>query len=80
MFKHIAPKFSLLNRTSYSRQVDPRAESIMTRVDKVIRAHNKDLVLSMSFTSDLWTSAAGDPFISLSLHYIDSNWNMQVFL
>ena len=29
-----------------------------------------------AFTTDMWTSAAGDPFMGLTIHFIDKHWRL----
>ena len=31
-----------------------------------------------SFTTDLWTSAVGDKFLTVTLHFLDKTWRMQM--
>ena len=31
-----------------------------------------------SFTTDLWTSAVGDKFLTVTLHYLDRTWRTQM--
>jgi len=32
-----------------------------------------------SATTDMWTSAAGDPYISFTCHFIDQHWEMKSY-
>ena len=32
----------------------------------------------VSLTTDGWSSVAGDPYLSLTAHYIDENWKLQM--
>ena len=34
-------------------------------------------LFSVSYTTDNWTSRANAPFMSLSLHYINNDWDLQ---
>ena len=34
---------------------------------------------SFSATTDLWTSAATEPYMTLTVHFIDKTWNLQSF-
>jgi len=29
-----------------------------------------------SATTDLWTSSAGDPYMTFTIHFIDANWDL----
>ena len=37
----------------------------------------KDGVSHVSITTDFWTSASHDPYLSLTLHHIDHGWNLK---
>ena len=72
------PKFTVKHRTTYSRQMTSRADGVMQRVNKIISDQvSAKEILSVSYTTDNWTSRANSPFMSLSLHYIDSEWDLQ---
>ena len=34
----------------------------------------------VSFTSDMWTASNSDAFLSLTIHYVDNNWEFKNFL
>ena len=34
---------------------------------------------SLSITADIWTSIATESYLSVTLHYIDNNWEMKSF-
>ena len=38
--------------------------------------HQKQRVKFFSTTTDLWTSAAGGPYITFTTHYINNNWEL----
>ena len=44
-----------------------------------IRELLKDELVTVSFTSDLWTSINSDPYISLTMHFISRGWNLYRF-
>ena len=53
-----------------SRMVDKEADELMEDITAIIKTVKADLV-SLGFTTDLWTSRALDSFISLTLSFID---------
>ena len=53
-----------------SRMVDKEAEELMADITAIIKVVKADLV-SLGFTTDLWTSRALDSYISLTLSFID---------
>ena len=50
--------------------VDKEAEELMADITAIIKVVKADLV-SLGFTTDLWTSRALDSYISLTLSFID---------
>ena len=44
-----------------------------------ILQYSKSHLKSVSFTTDIWTSRNGDPFISLTMHFITSDWELLNF-
>ena len=61
--------------TTLSRMVKAKAESVRKEVASILRAVKADLV-SLGFTTDLWTSRSADSFISLTLSFLDKDWSM----
>ena len=39
--------------------------------------NGKQRVRNFSATTDLWTSVAGDPLITLTCHFIDHSWELK---
>ena len=50
--------------------VDKEADELMADITAIIKTVKPDLV-SLGFTTDLWTSRALDSYISLTLSFID---------
>ena len=50
--------------------VDKSAEEVMKEITDIIRTVKEDLV-SLGFTTDLWTSRAMDSYLSLTVSFID---------
>ena len=53
-----------------SRMIDTSAEELMADLTAIIKTVKNDLV-SLGFTTDLWTSRALDSYISLTVSFID---------
>ena len=68
-------RIKLKHPTTYSRLVQTKATEIKQDLLDIISAV-KDDVSCIGFTTDLWTSRSGDPFMSLTVHFIDKNWIM----
>ena len=77
LFNISNPRLYLKHRTTYSRQVTPRAESVMSRVNRIIAEDVTRGLYSAAFSTDDWTSRAQVPYMSLSMHYINHDWRMQ---
>ena len=73
LFENINHRLTVKHPTTYSHLVEKRAEEVRVTVMKIIKNCAESL-FSASFTTDMWTSRAMDAYISLTLHYIDSNW------
>ena len=76
-FKHMIhklnPKYDLPSRKYFSKQAIPR---LYSNVRCEIFSDMKE-VSQYSLTTDLWTSCTTEPYITLTLHYIDSAWNLK---
>lgn len=73
------PKALVKSHSTYSRNVIVLVEKNLREVlNKVLTADLPTLDM-VSFTTDLWQSRSTDDYISLTLHYIDSDWNMKHF-
>ena len=68
-------RIKLKHPVTYSRIVKVRAEEIRKDILDIISTVKTDLSC-ISFTTDMWTSRAGDPFMSLTMHFIDKNWQL----
>ena len=68
-------RIKLKHPITYSRMVKVKAEEIKRELHEIITAVKGDLSC-LGFTTDLWTSGAGEPFMSLTIHLIDKNWNL----
>ena len=68
-------RVTLKHRTTYSRMVKVKAAEIKKEIMDVINTVKGDLSCA-AFTTDMWTSGAGDPFMSLTIHFIDKHWRL----
>ena len=75
MIQRFYPRYQLQSRSYFSRVAIPAmVEEVKREIDLQIRS--KELSF-FSGTTDLWTSAAGDPYFTYTCHYINSQWEMQ---
>ena len=47
--------------------------------EEVERELEGEAVINFSGTTDLWTSGSSDPYITFTMHYIDSTWQLQSY-
>ena len=75
ILKLLNKRVNLKHRTTYSRMVKVKAAEIKKDILDIINTVKGDLTCA-AFTTDMWTSAAGDPFMSLTIHFIDKHWRL----
>ena len=73
MYK-LNPKYHCPSRKYFSEKELPQ---LYTHVRDTKIKPQMEEVLRFSITSDLWTSASHDPYLSLTMHYIDKQWNLK---
>ena len=73
MIHKLNPKYDLPSRKYFSKEAIPR---LYSNVRCEILSDMKE-VSHYSLTTDLWTSCATEPYITITLHYIDSAWNLK---
>ena len=69
-------KLKVKGRNFYSKLVTSLADEARRDIISILQ-YSKSHLKSVSFTTDIWTSRNGNPFISLTLHFITSNWELQ---
>ena len=72
MIHKLNPKYELPSRKYFSQQAIPNLNS------KVCDSIFSDLkqISHYSLTTDLWTSCATEPYITVTLHYFNSEWDL----
>jgi len=71
-------RIKVKSRHTLSRMASRKAEEVRNEIAAIIVSVMDDL-LSLGFTSDLWTSRALDSYISLTLTFIDKEWLIHRF-
>ena len=66
----ISKRVKVKHPITLSRMVDSDADGVLREVTSIFRTVKEDLV-SLGFTSDLWTSRALHSYISLTISFID---------
>ena len=79
-FRHLVsvlnPRYQLHTRRHFSDQEIPQ---LYTHVrDNVVMPALREAEC-FSATTDLWTSANSDPYLTLTVHFIDKEWSLQAF-
>ena len=79
-FRHLVsvlnPRYQLPSRKHFSDQEIPQ---LYTHVrDTVVMPALREAEF-FSATTDLWTSAASEPYMTLTVHYVDKAWNLRSF-
>ena len=68
-------RIKLKHRTTYSKLVKVNAEQVRREIFSIITSVKGDLTI-VGFTTDMWTSCCGAPFMSLTCHFIDKDWEL----
>lgn len=83
MVNKLDPRYKLPSRRTLCESVLPTRYNAMRKdvLKHVHEAkHSGDSVLAMfSFTTDLWSSSCMDPYMFLTIHFIDKSFNLQSF-
>lgn len=72
-------RVKLKDPRTYSRMMKLKAKEIKDDIMAILAAVKGDLNCC-GFTTDMWTSLAGIPFMSLTLHFIDKDWVLHRFI
>ena len=75
MIKVVNKKVKVKHRTSYSRMTTKKAKQIKLKILKTI-LQKRGQMKSVSFTTDMWTSAAGTSFCALTVQFIDDDFKL----
>lgn len=77
MCKTLNPRYTVPSRKYFSKQGIPKLYN--ETVDKV--KYNLALVKTseVSATTDCWTSVAGTPYMAVTCHFIDKDWELQSY-
>ena len=71
------PRFQLPTRKHFTKVAIPSLVSqVRDKIEGLIAGRELEY---FSTTTDLWTSVSGDPYITLTCHFIDSNWVIKTY-
>ena len=71
-------RVKLKHQQTYSRKIKTKGENIKSDIYSIIDATKEDIDC-FGFTTDIWTSRSGHPYISLTIHFIEKDWNLLRF-
>ena len=66
-------RVTVKHSTTYSKLAEAKYKAMMVDMKNVITSKIEN---SCAFTSDIWTSRVNDAYLSLTLHFIDSEFNL----
>ncbi|KAH7970086.1 hypothetical protein HPB52_024056 [Rhipicephalus sanguineus] len=80
LMNHMEPLYKIPSRTTFSRTIIPELyEDTFMAVKERMHADFQEGVESISLTSDMWTSRSNQSYISLTCHYLTSNFDVRSF-
>ena len=74
MIQALNPRYQLPHKDYFSRIAIP---SLYENTREQISQKMKKEAHYFSATTDLWSSCTSDPYLSLTVHYVDTEWNLQ---
>lgn len=77
MITYSQPKHSTFINTVNFRSKLPLLYKLVKEAVDIKLDRDLDDCPGVSFTTDLWSSRNQDPYLGLTLHYIDKSWSMQ---
>ena len=72
MWRRADPRYELPSRKYMNKYVGGLYEKCRSKVEAEINSG-----MFYAATTDMWTSRAGHPYMSLTGHYIDTDWNLR---
>ena len=77
MLQQFNPRYQLPTRKHFTKVAVPAlVNEVKSEIEEKIKIKQLDYY---SATTDLWTSAAGDPYMTFTVHFIDANWDLKSY-
>ena len=77
MLHQFNPRYQLPTHKHFTKVAVPAlVNQVKSKIEEQIKSKQLDY---FSATTDLWTSAAGDPYMTFTTHYIDNNWELKSY-
>lgn len=77
LMSKVQPRANVKSATTFTRSKLPRLHASMRQDLEKVLADDLSDCPGVGFSTDLWTSRAGDPFLSLTIHYLSKEWNLK---
>ncbi|XP_049514970.1 zinc finger BED domain-containing protein 4-like [Dermacentor silvarum] len=78
LMNHMEPLYKIPSRTTFSRTIIPALyRDPVTAVKEIMHADFQEGIESILFTNDMWTLRSNQSYISLTCHYLASNFEMR---
>lgn len=76
LVSHLEERYEMVSRKTLSTVVIPKiVKSVSEKISEIVTTAS-----TFSNTSDIWTSKSGNDFISVTVHFIDDDWQLQHLL
>ena len=77
MLYQFNPRYQLLTRKHFTKVAIPAlVNDVKSKIEEQIKSKQLDY---FSATTDLWTSAAGDPYMTFTVHFISGSWELKSY-
>jgi len=76
LLSYLEPGYTLPSRKNFVSDINHKFEMCKGK----LRTRLEQEALCVSITIDIWTSMAAEACMTVTVHYVDSNWNMQNFV
>lgn len=74
--KFLDPKYIVKNNRTFMRAKLPLLYKIVKEAVEIKLSNDLEDSTGVCFTTDLWSSRNQDPYLGLTIHYIDNHWKM----
>ena len=74
----VDPRYPKISRRSVMRSVEDQADEVVKSIRSTMS--QACAVTDVSFTCDMWSSVANDQYLTVTLHWLDEEWEMQTII
>ena len=76
LMSYLEPGYTVPSRKSFTTHINNKHTIGKTK----LKTKLNEEALSVALTTDLWTSVAVEAYMTVTVYYLDSNWEMQAFV